>query len=99
MYEWPTTHPTSDAAQYTSPGAMPYTLRMLQCSATACPPLSRMTPLGTPVVPDVYSTYSGSVAATLTHGTGCEAATASAQSRSRPSYSFATACGRCTITQ
>lgn len=53
MYECPTTQPTSEAVHHTSPGPMSYTLRIVQASATACPPLSRTTPLGRPVVPDV----------------------------------------------
>ena len=72
---------------------------MLQCSATACPPLSRTTPLGRAVVPEVYRMYSGSVAATGTQPAGPALAVASAQSRSRPSVRAAAACGRCRITQ
>jgi hypothetical protein len=54
MYECPTTHPTSEAAQYTSPGAVSKMFAIDQRSATAWPPLSRTTPLGRPVVPEVY---------------------------------------------
>jgi hypothetical protein len=50
------------------------------------------------VVPEVYKMYSGSVAATGTQPTGSAAATCSAQSRSRPATSRATACGRCSTT-
>src|SRR5437667_99033 len=57
---------------------------MLHVSATRCPPLSRTTPFGVPVVPDVYRMYSGSVAATGTHSAGCAPAMSSDQSRSRP---------------
>ena len=66
---------------------------MLQSSATRCPPLSRTTPLGTPVVPDVYRMYRGSVALTGTQSTGRAAATASSQSWS-PGPSAAACCGR-----
>src|ERR1700750_3480125 len=72
---------------------------MLQRSATACPPLSRPTPLGRAWVPEVYRMYSGSVAATGTQSAGPAVAAASAQSRSRPSVRVAVAWGRCRITQ
>ena len=62
-------------------------------------PLSRTTPLGRAVVPEVYKMYSGSVAATGTHPAGSAAAIACSQSRSRPAVSAAAACGRCRITQ
>src|SRR6202050_641439 len=71
---------------------------MLQRSATAWPPLSRTTPLGLPVVPEVYRMYSGSVAATGTQPAGSASASAWSQSRSRPSASTAGACGRCRMT-
>ncbi len=54
MYEWPTTQPMSEAVNITSPAPTPYTLDMLHFRATAWPPWSRATPLGIPVVPDVY---------------------------------------------
>ncbi len=54
--------------------------RMDQVSATACPPLSRTTPFGFPVVPEVYRMYSGSVAATVTGSAGDASATSSSQS-------------------
>ena len=63
-------------------------------SATAWPPLSRMTPLGRPVVPEVYKTYSGSVAWTATHSTGCAHSITVAQSTSRSSIMAALAWGR-----
>jgi hypothetical protein len=72
---------------------------MLQRSATACPPLSRTTPLGRAVVPEVYRMYSGSVAATGTQPAGSACLAAPAQSRSRPSVRAAVAWGRCRITQ
>ncbi len=53
-----------------SPGPMSYMWRIDHASATAYPPLSRTTPLGFPVVPDVYSRYSGSVALTITGSAG-----------------------------
>jgi hypothetical protein len=40
---------------------------IVQCIATMWPPLSRTTPFGLPVVPEVYRMYSGSVAASLAH--------------------------------
>ncbi len=49
---------------------------MVHISATAWPPLSRTIPFGLPVVPEVYSTYSGSVAATGTGSTGSASAMA-----------------------
>ena len=51
IYECPTTQPTSDAAQNTSPGFVLYTVFIEYFSATAWPPLSRTTPFGLPVVP------------------------------------------------
>ena len=71
---------------------------MVQRSATACPPLSRTTPLGLAVVPEVYRMYSGSVALTGTQSAGLAPSTAWAQSMSRPSTIGASACGRCRIT-
>ena len=53
MYEWPTTHPMSEAAQKTSPGPTPYRFFIDHDKATAWPPLSRTTPFGLPVVPEV----------------------------------------------
>ncbi len=61
---------------------------MLQSSATACPPLSRTTPLGLPVVPDVYRMYSGSVDAMDTQSAGAAADSSSVQSRSRRGFHF-----------
>src|SRR6266545_849419 len=57
---------------------------MLHRSATAWPPLSRTTPFGTAVVPEVYRMYSGSVAATGTQSAGWAVAISVSQSRSRP---------------
>src|SRR5439155_1116129 len=54
----------SEAAQNVSPAPIPYTPFIDHLSATAWPPLSRTTPLGMPVVPDVESTCSGSGPAT-----------------------------------
>src|SRR5439155_24826972 len=99
MYEWPTTQSTSDAAQYTSPGWASYMFGIDHRSATACPPLSRTTPLGTAVVPEVYRMYKGSVAATGTQPIGSAPAIASPQSTSRPEVSGAVACSRWRTTQ
>src|SRR6266498_259436 len=57
---------------------------MLHRSATAWPPLSRTTPFGRAVVPEVYRMYSGSVAATGTQSAGWAVAISVSQSRSRP---------------
>src|ERR1017187_657032 len=72
---------------------------MLQHKATAWPPLSRTTPFGLAVVPEVYRMYSGSEAATGTQPTGLATEIAWSQSRSRPAVRVAGACGRWTITQ
>src|SRR5262249_16971081 len=53
MYECPTTHPTSLAAQNTSPGPVSKMLGIDHPSATAWPPWSRSTPFGRAVVPEV----------------------------------------------
>ena len=54
----------SEAAQYTSPGCTSYILFIDHFRDTACPPLSLTTPLGFPVVPEVYKIYKGSFAST-----------------------------------
>ncbi len=53
MYECPTTQPTSEAVHHTSPAWTSYSAPIDHASATACPPASRTTPFGRPVVPDV----------------------------------------------
>jgi hypothetical protein len=53
MYECPTTHPMSDVQNIVSPGARSKMRRIELASATRYPPVSRCTPLGLPVVPDV----------------------------------------------
>ena len=70
---------------------------MVHLSATRCPPLSRTVPLGSPVVPDVYRMYRGSVAATGTQSWGSAPAIRSSQSTSRPAIMCALAWGRCTM--
>ena len=42
-----------EAVHHTCPGLMSYRFFMVHVSATAWPPLSRTTPLGLPVVPEV----------------------------------------------
>eukprot|EP00967_Tisochrysis_lutea_P017552 scaffold19898_cov34-Tisochrysis_lutea.AAC.3 len=68
MYEWPTTQPRSEAHIHASPGLTRKKCRIVQVSTAACPPESRTTPLGAPVVPDVYRMYSGCSDGTGTQG-------------------------------
>ena len=49
----PYTQPTSEADQKVSPGWTPNSFCMVHLRATMWPPLSRTTPFGCPVVPDV----------------------------------------------
>jgi hypothetical protein len=64
MYECPTTQPMSEAQNIVSPGPwISNRYLMDKLSPTACPPASRTTPFGSPVVPvssvNVYRTHVG----------------------------------------
>ncbi len=53
MYECPTTQPMSLVVNIVSPGCRQKMRRIDEVSATAYPPVSRCTPFGLPVVPEV----------------------------------------------
>ena len=80
-----------------SPGPMSNTFGIDQATATAYPPLSRTTPFGFPLVPDVCSRYSGSVALTVTGSTGFAEAIAVVQLTSSGPSTASVCC--CTITR
>jgi hypothetical protein len=61
MYECPTTQPMSEVVKIVSFFCKSNPSSMLRLTPTAVPPWSRTIPFGTPVVPEVYNIYNGSV--------------------------------------
>ena len=59
----------SEVQNIVSPGLAQNILSIDAANATAYPPVSRCTPFGFPVVPEVYKIYDGSVASTQVQGT------------------------------
>src|SRR3989442_15068379 len=86
MYECPTTQPMSEVVNIVSPASPQKRCFIDAVSATAWPPTSRCTPLGRPVVPDVYRMYEGSFESSQAQATLAPtwSLASDAQSTSRP---------------